>query len=296
MQSLWMALGALMFSLSGLMVKFAAEHANAAMIVFFRGAVGALALTLWAAATRRSLATTHIRLHAQRNGFGVSALVMFTYAITVLPLATATTLNYTAPLWVAAVVFFSSAHLSQRIGGTGLLICIAVGFTGIVLLLRPTLSEGMAVPALIGLASGVLSAVAYMQIRSLGQTGEPEWRIVFYHALTTVLVGLAGMALFGARHTTAAGYVWLLANGAFATCGQLCLTRAFSQGRTLLTSTLQYLVVAFAALWGFLFAGELLDPVALAGMAMILAAGVGATILTIRSNPQKETVNVSDTD
>jgi S-adenosylmethionine uptake transporter len=296
MQSLWMALGALMFSLSGLMVKFAAEHANAATIVFFRGAVGMVGLGIWAGIARRSLATAHISLHARRNGFGVSALVMFTYAITVLPLATATTLNYTAPLWVAAVVFLSAAHSSQRGPGTGILLCIVAGFIGIVLLLRPTISEGMAVPALIGLASGLLSAVAYLQIRSLGQTGEPEWRIVFYHALTTVVVGIVGMLLTGARHASAIGYLWLLANGFFATCGQLCLTRAFSQGRTLLTSSLQYLVVAFAALWGVLFAGELLDPWALTGMGLILAAGVSATILTIRSSPQKETVNVSDAD
>jgi S-adenosylmethionine uptake transporter len=221
---------------------------------------------------------------------------MFTYSITVLPLATATTLNYTAPLWVAAFVFLSTRGLATHIGSRSLIFCVAAGFAGLALLLQPTLSEGTIAPALIGLASGLLSAMAYMQIRSLGQTGEPEWRIVFYHALATVLVGLAGMLLFGAQSVSAMTWVTLCANGAFATLGQLCLTRAFSRGRTLLTSTLQYLVVVFAALWGFLFAGESLGALALFGMAVILAAGVAATILTIRSNPQKETVNVSDAD
>ncbi|MFM2399136.1 MAG: hypothetical protein RL341_1293 [Pseudomonadota bacterium] len=291
-----MALGALMFSLSGLMVKLASAEANAAMIVFFRGAVGTFALGLWAISTHKSIATTHIRLHAQRNVFGVSALAMFTYAITVLPLATATTLNYSAPLWVAAFVFFSTRKAPQHLPSSGLLACVIAGFAGLALLLRPTFSAGMAWPAAIGLASGVLSAMAYMQIRSLGQTGEAEWRIVFYHALTTVAVGVAGMLLFGAHAVSAAGWLFLLANGALATLGQLCLTRAFSRGRTLLTSTLQYLVVVFAALWGFLFAGELLGATALTGMAIILAAGVAATILTVRSNPNKETVNVSDAD
>jgi S-adenosylmethionine uptake transporter len=271
-----MALGALMFSLSGLMVKLASAEANAAMIVFFRGAVGTFALGLWAMSTRRSVATTHIRLHAQRNVFGVSALAMFTYAITVLPLATATTLNYSAPLWVAAFVFFSTRKAPQHLPSSGLLICVIAGFAGLALLLQPTFSEGMAVPAAIGL--------------------EPEWRIVFYHALTTAAVGVAGMLLFGAHSVSPVGWLFLLANGALATLGQLCLTRAFSRGRTLLTSTLQYLVVVFAALWGFLFAGELLGASALAGMAIILAAGVAATILTVRSNPLKETVNVSDAD
>jgi S-adenosylmethionine uptake transporter len=296
MQSLWMALGALMFSISGLMVKFAADHTNAAVIVFFRGAVGVVALGLWAAATHRTLATAHVRLHAKRNVFGVSALVMFTYAITVLPLATATTLNYTAPLWVALGIMLGSARAIQRSANHGLLTCIVMGFLGIVLLLKPTISEGMALPSAIGLASGVLSALAYLQIRSLGQTGEPEWRIVFYHGLTTALVGIVGMLVTGISALSPLGMLWLFANGLFATLGQLCLTRAFAQGRTLLTSALQYLVVVFAALWGVLFAGEVLDVFALAGIAVVLAAGVGATVLTIRSNPNKETVNVSDAD
>jgi S-adenosylmethionine uptake transporter len=119
---------------------------------------------------------------------------------------------------------------------------------------------------------------------------------VFYHALTTALLGAAGMLLFGAAAVSTAAWLYLIANGALATFGQLCLTRAFSRGRTLLTSTLQYLVVVFATVWGFLFAGELLDAAALAGMVIILAAGVAATILTVRSNPHKETVNVSDAD
>jgi S-adenosylmethionine uptake transporter len=313
MQSLWMLLAALLFALMGLLVKLVSAEVPVSQAVFFRGVVAALILGGWMAWRRLAFGTPHVRLQVQRTASGVAALTLFFYAISVLPLATATTLNYTSPLFVALFTVLAALAAGRRDLPWALLACIVAGFAGIVLLLRPVFSGGESMAALLGLLSGLLSALAYWNIRALGKLGEPEWRTVFYHSAVTALVGLTGMALFGMVWPSARAWAMLLAIGVMALGAQLAMTRAFSRGKTLLTSSLQYSVVVFSTLLGVWIAGDSLGATALTGIGIVLAAGVVATLVTIRaaatvapapdaasspraSLPTKETMNVSNAD
>jgi S-adenosylmethionine uptake transporter len=80
--------------------------------------------------------------------------------------------------------------------------------------------------------------------------------------------------------------LWLLPVGLLATLGQLCMTRAFSRGATLVVACLQYSGIVFGALFGLLLFGDDIPLAGWAGMALILASGMTATALRARAAPQ----------
>jgi drug/metabolite transporter (DMT)-like permease len=154
------------------------------------------------------------------------------------------------------------------------LFAVLFGFVGIVLLLRPQLQTDTWRPALAGLVSGMLAAVAYVNIKRLGKLGEPEWRVVFYFTLLATLGGGGWMLLVGFHAPQIADLPVLVGIGISATLAQLALTRAYHRGRTLTVGALAYSTVVFSALYGVLWFGERLPPIAWLGMALIVAAGI----------------------
>src|SRR5471032_2328037 len=105
MQSLWMLFASFMFAVMGVCVKLASGQFTTAEIVMYRGVVG---VTLLACAIRLqggSFRTTMPLAHLWRGMVGVVSLWLWFYAIAKLPLATAMTLNYMAPIWIAVILF-----------------------------------------------------------------------------------------------------------------------------------------------------------------------------------------------
>jgi S-adenosylmethionine uptake transporter len=80
--------------------------------------------------------------------------------------------------------------------------------------------------------------------------------------------------------------MWLVPVGVFASLGQLCLTRAYSQGATLVVANLQYSGIVFAALYSLLLFGDDIPLIGWMGMALIIASGITATLLRARVAPQ----------
>jgi S-adenosylmethionine uptake transporter len=134
--------------------------------------------------------------------------------------------------------------------------------------------------------SGFFAAFAYMQVTALGRVGEPETRTVFYFAIGTLIAGLVGMTFMGVSAWEWAHAVWLVPVGVFASLGQLCLTRAYSQGATLVVANLQYSGIVFAALYSLLLFGDDIPLVGWMGMALIIVSGITATLLRARVAPQ----------
>ena len=280
---------ALLFSLMAVCVKWASAQYSTGELVFYRSLIGTLFITAVARLRGTSLRTTLPSMHFWRGASGVLALLLWFYAIGGLPLATAMTLNYMSSVWMALFLLGGAVMLgSARVDGR-LIAAVLTGFAGVALVLRPTLEQQQLWHGLAGLLSGLLAATAYLQITALGRAGEPTERIVFYFSLGGLGVGALWIALQGAHAHTPRGLALLLAIGLLATTAQMMTTRAYRIGRTLSNASLQYLGIVFSFGFGVLLFDDPVTWMALAGMALIVVAGLVATLL--RSHQQHDALD-----
>ncbi|MES2099248.1 MAG: DMT family transporter [Pseudomonadota bacterium] len=285
-----MVLASFLFATMGVCVKLASTEYAPGEIIFYRGLIGALLIFMLARSRGVSLKTSMPATHFWRSLTGVIAMFLWFYALGNLPLATAMTLNYMSSVWMALFLLGGAAMLgAARVDGR-LIGTVLLGFAGVALILRPTIEQDQLWHGLIGLLSGMISATAYLQVTALARAGEPEMRIVFYFSLGGALFGLITTLFSGIHQHTLKGAALLLAVGLLATVAQLMMTRAYSTGRTLVIASLQYLGIAFSFGYGVLLFADRVTWMALAGMILIVGAGLGATLLRARSSAP-ETAN-----
>ncbi len=269
---------ALAFAVMGAIIKQVSAWHSAFEIVFYRGLVSALLVGGWVALTGRSVRTGRPGLHATRSLIGTTAMACWFSTFGALPLATSVTLNYTSPLFIALAVAAAGWWHGRRAPMRGLLyLAIAASFAGVLMILRPAIEQDQAGVLMIGLLSGMLAALVYLQVRRLSQLGEPDWVVVFWFAVTNVLFGAVAATLQGWHPVQLRNLAPLLLIGTLASVGQMMMTRAFGRGRTLLTANLQYLGVIFATVIGWTVFDDRFEWIELAGIALIVASGAVAT-------------------
>lgn len=273
-----MLLAGFLFASMGVFVKLGAEQFSFAELVFYRSLTGLAVITLVVKSRGLSIRTIRWKAHAGRGVSGFVSLALYFYSITLLPLPTAVTLNYTSPLFLAVLTVFLLGERPRM----ALLIAVGLGFTGVVLLLRPALS-GQFWGVLLGLTSGFFAGVAYLNVTHLTRTlNEPEWRVVFYFSLTATLGG-GVWVLLDEFHAMTLGNVWILLGiGVTATIGQLAMTRAYGKGNTLTVGSMSYSTVVFSSLLSLIVWGQTLDVLSWLAIAIIVAAG----ILGIKAAPR----------
>ena len=289
MQASWMILASLFFATMSVCIKFASSHFHTFELVFYRGLIGMVFMASLCRAQGVSLRTTVPLMHVWRSAIGVMSLSAWFYAIAHLPLATAMTLNYMSGVWVAAFLVGGTLVMGRLQDATRqgpIVLTVLTGFAGVIMILRPTIEQNQLFVGVIGLLSGLGAAMAYMQVAALGRMGEPESRTVFYFSIGTTLVGGTAMLFTGASDWVWPQVLWLLPIGLLAALGQLCMTKAYSHGATLLVANLQYSGIVFAALYGLFLFGDLIPPIGWMGMALIIASGIAATALRNRALPQ----------
>jgi drug/metabolite transporter (DMT)-like permease len=274
-----------LFAAMGVCVKLASATYGATEIVFYRSLVGVVALAAVARWQGQSLKTPVPWMHAWRSVVGVTSLCLWFYAMAQLPLATAMTLNYMSSVWMAlfligGAVMLGSSRVDPRLIGT-----VLVGFVGVALILRPTIEQNQVWHGLAGLLSGMLAALAYLQVTALGRAGEPEIRVVFYFSVGGVLAGAALTQSIGWSAHTASGLAWTVLVGLLATVAQLMMTRAYAIGRPLVNASLQYLGIAFAFAFGVLLFKDPLTAGAIIGILLVVGAGLAAVRLRSDTAP-----------
>ena len=189
------------------------------------------------------------------------------------------TLNYMSSVWMALFLLGGAAMLGKSSVDWRLVGTVLLGFGGVASILRPTIEQDQLWHGLIGLLSGMISATAYLQVAALARSGEPEMRIVFYFSLGGALFGVLTMLYTGMHAHTLKGFALLIAVGLLASVAQLMMTRAYSTGGTLVIASLQYLGIAFSFGYGVLLFSDRVTWLALAGMLLIVGAGLAATRL-----------------
>jgi len=275
-----MAAGAFSFSLMSALAKLAGRDVPVFELVLARSTVVALlsGASVWRG--RTPWLGREPGLLLLRGILGLGALTCVYYAVVHLPLADATVLQFTNPMWtaLAAALLLGETMASREVT----LVVASLG--GVVMVARPTFLFGH-VSALdpvavgVGLLGALLTGVAYVVVRRLRE--EAPMLIVFWFAAVSTAVSLPIVAL----HPVAPGpgtLAVLLGVGLFAHLGQVFTTWAFRLERAGRTSAVGYLQIVFAAGWGLLLFHEAPDAWTWAGAAVV----VGSTLLLVRAHPR----------
>jgi drug/metabolite transporter (DMT)-like permease len=265
-----MLVAAFFFAIMGVLVKIASHKFSSAELVFYRSLVGLVFITSYVSINRLSISTQLIKMQMSRSIIGFISMVMFFYAISALPLASAITLNYTSPLAMAAILTITFHERPRKV----LIFAIITGFIGVALLLKPSIHYGELVAGGLGLLSGLLAGWVYVQVAQLGRAGEPDWRTVFYFSLVCTLGGGAWMIIHHFSVLELKDLPILAGLGTCATIAQLAMTRAYRTGNPLVVGSLAYTTVVLASLFGILLWNETLSVDRWLAIILIISSGV----------------------
>jgi len=266
------AVGALCLSLMALFAKLALAHSTEAIIVFFRFIIAGLYIFMMLVIAHLrgkhiSLKTKHFGMHMVRNIASVTAMYSLYYALHYIPLVDANLLMLTYPLFtlvLTAILFKSKVHFSNWAA-------MAVGFTGIILVLKP--SQALFHPAaLIGLFSGVCAAVAILGIRELSKH-EHTYTIMFYNTAAALIIST--ILVFFDWHTP--GWYTLLLLLGVGVAGMLyqeLITRALAYAPAQIPSSLMYLSVVFSSIFGLLIWGHMPDYLSWLGIVLVCVGNI----------------------
>ena len=257
-------------SLMDAVLKELAAHYPPMQVSALRGLSSWPLVLVWIAASSGFATLLRVRwpLHLLRGAIGIIMMAAFVYAIRELPLSTAYTLFFIAPMLITVL---SAPVLGERVGA-GRALAVGAGFVGVLVALRPT-GEGMLTwSSLAVLLAAAGYAVSALTVQVLARTDSTQ-AMVFW-LLSFLAVGATALA--------AAGWVpirredwWLIAAlGIVGTLGQYCITEAFRHGEASVLAPLEYTALAWAVGFDLLIWGVLPDAWTWAGAAIIIAGGL----------------------
>lgn len=202
--------------------------------------------------------------------FGTSGLICNFYAIDRLDIADANMLNKLSPFF--AIVL--SIPLLKEVPKKRDWIAVILAFIGALFIIRPTASfASELVPGLLGLYGGFGAGTAYVFVRRLGKKGERTPVIVLCFSLFSCLV-TAPFLIFDYHPMEPKQLLCLILAGFGAALGQFSITTAYKFAPAKDLSVFDYTQVIFAAIWGFLFLGEVPVPLSFLGYAIIIGTAV----------------------
>ncbi len=269
-----MAYGAFWFSVMSLLVKIAGQRLPSMEIVLVRAVV---TLVLSYALVRRAglpLWGNRRGLLLLRGVLGCAALTCWYFSIVHLPLAEATVIQYTNPVFAAIL---AGVLLGERFGVREL-IGVAASMTGVLMIARPSFLFADSAPINplhigIAVAGALFSATAYVTVRMLRNLDDPLV-VVFYFPIVTVPIVLP-FALAGWIWPTPLEWAILVAIGTATQIAQVYMTRGLQLEPTGRATAVGYLQIVFAAAWGILLLGEHPDRWSFLGATII----IGGTLL-----------------
>ena len=205
---------------------------------------------------------------AMRCIFGTTGLVCNFYAIDKMNLADANMLNKLSPFFAIIASIFILKEKANKVEWA----TVIVAFLGALLIIKPSFQMQF-VYGLIGLYGGFGAGVAYVFVRKLGKNGERTPVIVMCFSLFSCIFTLPFM-IFNFKPMALWQLLCLVSAGIAATGGQLCITTAYKKAAAKDISVFDYSQILFAAMWGFLFLGELPDWLSFLGYAVIIGCAI----------------------
>lgn len=275
---LFMLLATLALTGMHALVRFLSAEMHAFEITFFRNLFGLLIMTpLMFRAGVEELKSRQPRLHLLRSCFGILAMALWFYGLSVVPIAEATALSFTAAIFgsVAAALILGERMRLRR------WTAVFTGFVGALIILRPGL-QSVQPGAWIVLASSVFWALALVTVKKLSSTDSTVCIVAWNSVLLTAFSLPLALPVWVAPNASQLG--WLLLVGLLATLGHLAMTNAFRLADATAVFPVDFTRLLWASLLGFLLFAELPDAATWVGGAIIFAS---TTYITFRERRVK---------
>jgi drug/metabolite transporter (DMT)-like permease len=281
----FMLLAALWFSIMGGCAKMLKGSFNAPQLVFYRNLIGIIPLgfSLW----RRPAINKGGRagLLVFRGVMGTLALYTLLFSIIHMPLGTAMTYNTINTFYIALL----SGWLLQESLNEKIWICIFLGFSGVLLIYRPS-GEVTWHYHLVGLMHGLFSALAYMSIRRLNELYDTRTIVLSFLSSGLILPGLLMMArmIFSLpadeyffpelRFPLGPEWIYMIGMGVAALAGQYFVTKAYSNEKAGVIAAIGYSNIVFSMMIGLVLGDHWPDLVSATGTLLIIVSGIGISL------------------
>jgi drug/metabolite transporter (DMT)-like permease len=260
----------LSFSIMGGMLKLASTHGfNAPELVFYRSVFSLPVVLFWVLKREnlRILRPNRPMAHVWRGLMGIVSMGLTFQALILLPLAEATAINFTAPIFATILSFLV---LREEVG-IHRWSAVILGFIGVLVVAQPT---GTSLPLLgvsVALGAAFGQASVTTTLRHL-QRSEHISTIVFWFAVSGIVAGGLAMPFFGQWHD-AAGYVFVIAGGLAGGIGQLFMTSSL-RAPIAVIAPFDYLQIVAATAFGWLLFSDVPTLSTTAGAGLIAASGI----------------------
>ena len=260
----------LSFSTMGALFKLAsADGFTAPELVFYRSLFSLPVVLLWVL-QRESLAALRPNrplAHVWRSSLGLLSMGLTFQALILLPLADATAINFTAPIF-ATVLSFLILREDVRIHRWA---AVVIGFIGVLIVVRPGEAGLSALGVVIALVAAIGQAGVTTTLRHL-QRSENVVSIVFWFAVAGVVAGGLMMPFFAQAHPAAA-FALVIGGGFAGGVGQLLMTTSL-RAPVSVVSAFDYLQIVAATVYGWLLFSDVPKITTVLGAALIAVSGL----------------------
>ena len=260
----------LSFSTMGALFKLASVDGFSAPELLFYRSLFSLPVVLWWVLKRESLAALRPNrplAHVWRSSLGLLSMGLTFQALILLPLANATAINFTAPIF-ATILSFLILREDVRIHRWA---AVVIGFIGVLIVARPGASGLSTIGVLIALIAAIGQAGVTTTLRHL-QRSENVVSIVFWFAVAGVVVGALMMPFF-AHARPAIAFALVIAGGFAGGVGQLLMTTSL-RAPVSVVSAFDYLQIVAATVYGWLLFSDVPKVTTVLGAALIAMSGI----------------------
>ena len=280
----YMAASALSFSVMSLCVKLAGMGGQPSQQLVLARAAIALVLS-WAALRRLGIGwreSDHVGLLLMRGLLGFGGLSCFYYALTHLPLADATVIQFLNPILVS---FLAAAWLGERIGRLEVGAAL-VSLAGVACVVQPSFLFGGESARLdmwgvaAALAGACVSAGAYTTVRALKGHAHPMLVVFYFPLIATPLAIPTAWPVLTMPDWK--GWLLLAAIGASTQIAQIWMTKGLHLEPAGRATSMSYLQVVFAFVWGIVLLDEIPGALAIVGSCLILASSLCVALARTR--------------
>ena len=259
-------------ALNGAIAKILSDSMDPVEVVFYRNLLGGLIVLYSLQRIKVSFNPFKIHLLFLRGLFGGTAMVLFFYTISTIPLGEAVVLNKTSPFFVTIIAYYL---MKERIN-LSTFFALIIGFIGVVSIMKPFGLE-VSIDHIFGVLSGLFSAAAYATIKKIKDIYDA--RVIMLSFMTVGMFIPLGLFLFTPYvqfqiHTDL--LVWLLIGfmALISTASQWFLTKAYSLSKASIIGVISYSNIPFALGFGIMLGDKIPDIYVLIGIVLIVFGGV----------------------